>query len=76
MELVSAIMVNSHYAIAKVQKVFGLTSGKGEKFGSGQEKSPKIKKSQNIWNLLKDFISLHRQNVVRGRENGFRRLLS
>jgi hypothetical protein len=40
MELVSAIMANSHYAIAKVQKVFGFTSGKGEKFGLGQEKSP------------------------------------
>jgi hypothetical protein len=26
--------------IAKVQKVFGITSGKGEKFGLGQEKSP------------------------------------
>ena len=40
MELVSAIMANSHYAIAKVQKVFGFTSGKGEKFGLGQEKCP------------------------------------
>ena len=26
------------------------------------EKSIKVKKYQNIWNLLKDFISLHRQN--------------
>ena len=33
-------MDNNHYAIAKVQKVFGFTSGKGEKFGLGQEKSP------------------------------------
>jgi hypothetical protein len=32
-------MDNNHYAIAKVQKVFGFTSGKGEKFGLGQEKS-------------------------------------
>ena len=33
-----------HNAIAKVQKVFGLTSGKGEKFGLGQEKKHKTKK--------------------------------
>ena len=33
-------MDNNHYAIAKVQKVFGFTSGKGEKFGLWQEKSP------------------------------------
>ena len=34
-------MDNNHYAIAKLQKVFGITSGKGKKFGLGQEKSPK-----------------------------------
>ena len=39
MELVSAIMANSHYAIAKVQKVLGLTSGKREKFGLGHKKA-------------------------------------
>jgi hypothetical protein len=32
-------MDNNHYAIAKVQKVFGLTSGKREKFGLGQKKT-------------------------------------
>ena len=33
-------MDNNRYAFAKVQKVFGITNGKGEKFGLGQEKSP------------------------------------
>jgi hypothetical protein len=37
----------------------------------GTKKSLKTKKTQNIWNLFKDFISLHRQNVVRGREKRF-----
>jgi hypothetical protein len=55
MELVSAIMANSHYAIAKVQKVFGFTSGKGEKFGLGQEKCPKIKKVPNYLELIERF---------------------
>ena len=32
-------MDNNHYAIAKVQKVFGFTSGKGEKFGLGRKKA-------------------------------------
>ena len=32
-------MDNNHYAIAKVQKVFGFTSGKGEKFGLGHKKA-------------------------------------
>ena len=55
MELVSAIMANSHYAIAKVQKVLGLTSGKREKFGLGQEKCPKIKKVPNYLELIERF---------------------
>ena len=42
------------YLIAKVQKSFGNTSAKDRKTQ---------KKSQNIWNLLKIFLSLQRQNV-------------
>jgi hypothetical protein len=30
-------------ASAKIRKVFGFTSGKGEKFGLGEEKSPNTK---------------------------------
>ena len=48
-------MDNNHYAIAKVQKVFGLTSGKGEKFGLGQEKSIKVKKVTKNLELIKRF---------------------
>ena len=36
-------MDDNHYAIAKVQKVFGFTSGKREMFVLGQEKSPNTK---------------------------------
>jgi len=36
-------MDDNHYAISKVQKVFGFTSGKREKFVLGQEKSPNTK---------------------------------
>jgi len=32
----------------------------------GKKKASKQKKSQNIWNLLKDFISLHRHNISFG----------
>ena len=32
----------------------------------GKKKASKQKKSQNIWNLLKDFISLQRQNISFG----------
>jgi hypothetical protein len=41
--------------IAKVQKVFGITSGKEEKFGLGQEKSPKIKKVPKYLELIERF---------------------
>ena len=39
----------------KLQKVFGFTSGKGEKFGLGQEKSPKIKKVPKYLELIERF---------------------
>jgi hypothetical protein len=39
----------------QLQKVFGFTSGKGEKFGLGQEKCPKIKKVPNYLELIKRF---------------------
>ena len=55
MELVSAIMANNHYAIANILIVFGFTSGKGEKFGLGQEKSPKIKKEPKYLELIERF---------------------
>ena len=42
------------YLIAKVQKSFGNESAKNRKHK---------KKSKNIWNLLKIFLSLQRQNV-------------
>jgi len=48
-------MDNNHYAIAKVQKVFGNIIGYNGK---------NTKNSKNIWNLLKDFISLHRQKFA------------
>jgi len=60
----------------KYKKNFDLQAEREKSLDWGKKKALKQKKSQNIWNLLKDFISLHRQNVVRGRENGFRRLLS
>jgi len=40
---------------AKVQKVFGFTSGKEEKFGLGQEKCPKIKKVPKYLELIERF---------------------
>jgi len=40
---------------AKVQKVFGLTSGKKKKFGLGQEKSIKVKKITKNLELIKRF---------------------
>jgi hypothetical protein len=40
---------------AKVQKVFGFTSGKGEKFGLGQEKSLKTKKVPKYLELIERF---------------------
>ena len=43
---------------AKVQKVFGFASGNGEK---------KDKNQQNTWKLLKIFVPLQSQDVVRGR---------
>jgi hypothetical protein len=58
------------------KKFLELQAERAKSLDWGKKKASKQKKSQNIWNLLKDFISLHRQNVVRGRENGFRRLLS
>ena len=59
--LVSAI--NKHqtqssiyrYAIAKLQKVFGFTSRKREKFGLGQEKSLKTKKVPKYLELIERF---------------------
>ena len=40
---------------AKVQKVFGLTSGKREKFGLEQEKSIKVKKVTKYLELIERF---------------------
>jgi len=40
---------------AKVQKVFGITRGKREKLGLGQEKSPKIKKVPKYLELIERF---------------------
>ena len=45
----------SRNAFAKVQKVFGFTSGKGEKFGLGQEKSLKTKKVPKYLELIERF---------------------
>jgi hypothetical protein len=39
-----------------------LQAERGKSLDWGKKKASKQKKSQNIWNLLKDFISLHRQN--------------
>jgi hypothetical protein len=41
--------------VAKVQKVFGFTSGKEEKFGLWQEKCSKIKKVPKYLVLIKRF---------------------
>jgi hypothetical protein len=62
--------------LQKYKKFLDQQAERAKSLDWGKKKASKQKKSQNIWNLLKDFISLHRQNVVRGRENGFRRLLS
>ena len=42
---------------AKVQKVFGFTSGKGVKFGLGQEKSPDTMAYQGCMKFL--FVNLY-----------------
>jgi hypothetical protein len=41
--------------LQKYKKFFGLTSGKEEKFGLGQEKCPKIKKVPKYLELIERF---------------------
>jgi hypothetical protein len=41
--------------LQKYKKFFGLTSGKGEKFGLGQEKSLKTKKVPKYLELIERF---------------------
>ena len=50
----------------KYKKFLELQAEREKSLDWGKKKASKQKKYQNIWNLLKDFISLHRQNISFG----------